>query len=137
MKFEKFNRKNVGDKRSGIPYLRVSKSGTGTLSLEACKKLQLQAGDEVEFFFEKKDAGRNEVKYVMYISKAIEKGASFNLKQNKNFSAGVYFQSSGMIHMMIERLDLAVGDDKKPSVRLDIDFKNPVTYENQKLFKVY
>lgn len=106
----------------------VALNGLLYMTAMLVKLLEIKAGDKVAIFW-------NSLEKAYYIGKAnpiIGEG----YKPRFNDSGAAYFNRKGLVAQMIERCDLALGDDKLKKVRLDVD-KEVVEFDGYKLYKIY
>jgi len=129
MELKFFKRSDFGGRvKSTIPKLTVRKSGLVSLNAAAMSLTGLSYGDAVLFAVDRDAAD-------VYMQKApadVPREEAFVIRSHKEGGA---FGAKALVHMIKEALDLALGDGKKPSIRLDIE---KVDLEmHGEVFKIY
>jgi len=132
MKFQITTPDSVKIERISAPYLRINKSGLITFTSGLSKAMNLSVGDNVIFVWEEEEQH-------YYIGKAPSGQKGFVLvndksKKNKNY---LKFNSSGLVNLLKERLDLPLAKDKLASVKYDVDLDNPIEHFGTSLYKIF
>lgn len=125
--------KGGGGKVETVPKFRISKGGSMGLNRHLLSLMGEGSATPEFVHFLKNEVGH----YFIYLDGNPKNGLKMRI-QNKAGSRDGVIQCRGLVNQIIADLDLAVGDEAKTSVRLDVDpdgQKVPGT--KAKAFRIY
>lgn len=115
------------------PKFRISRGGLMRLNKYALTLLGEKPGTENYAHFLKDSNGN----YWVYLDNKPKNGLKVRIQEKGGSRDGI-IQNRALVKQFIEELDLAIGEDKKSLIRLDIDpIGQPVPDTKAKSFRIY
>lgn len=125
--------KGGGGKGETVPKFRISKGGSMGLNRHLLSLMGENDSSTQYVHFLKNDEGH----YYIYLDGNPKNGLKMRI-QNKGGSRDGVIQCRGLVKQIIADLDLAVGDEAKSSVRLDVEPSlEKVPGTKAKAFRIY
>lgn len=136
MTFTEIDLTSFEKSRSGKPSFRISKGGSMAINKTAMLefiRLGVVNMETQHFMHLTVD---NDGAYWMYINQDAYNGLKIRITETDKKLESI-IQCRGLVNQLIADLDLAIGDGKKSSVRMDIDTDNPMKYKKNLLFRIF